>query len=40
MRLNFGFFSGLIRAGPIRSDHLFFGFFLVEIRKILIINNI
>lgn len=40
MKLNFGFFSGFVRAGPVPSDRLFFGFFLIEIRKILIINDI
>lgn len=40
MRLNFGFFSGFVRAGPIPCDRLFFGFFLVEIRKILIIKDV
>lgn len=38
MRVGFGFFSGFIRAGPVHGGRLFFGFFLAEIRKILIIN--
>lgn len=36
----FSVFSGCIRAGPVPGDRLFFGFFLVEIRKILIIKDV
>ncbi len=38
MKLNFGFFSGFVRADPLCGGRLFCGYFLAEFRKILIIK--
>ena len=36
MRFGFWFFSGYVRAGPVRGGRLFCGYFLAKFRKKLI----